>query len=294
MADTTHPVLLILADISGYTRYMTANAKTLAHSHTIIRELIQTVVHHAGPSLRVAKLEGDAVFLYARLEDRGDTWETVSQGIGERLVGFFGAFHTRLAELRGSTTCRCSACTHIEGLHLKVLVHRGEALFHEVAGFEELAGVDVIIVHRLLKNSVRAREYLLLTEAAAECLSVPADSERITERYDDVGVVKGRLHIPRKASVEGASQAVRVQAGLSWHLRLWTGVLRPDPESARFRNVESRSGRGSRRLLSLLFWALTPVLLPVHLGTAALRLWLSGGRSGAAVGHPRLRGGPPP
>ena len=34
-------VLLIIADISGYTRYMTANAKTLAHSQTIITELVK-------------------------------------------------------------------------------------------------------------------------------------------------------------------------------------------------------------------------------------------------------------
>ncbi len=46
------PVVLFVADISGYTRFMTANAKTLAHSHTIIAEL--------------SKLEGDAIFFYCR------------------------------------------------------------------------------------------------------------------------------------------------------------------------------------------------------------------------------------
>ena len=40
-ADAPEPVLLVIADISGYTRYMTANAKTLAHSQTVITELME-------------------------------------------------------------------------------------------------------------------------------------------------------------------------------------------------------------------------------------------------------------
>jgi len=36
MSDEVRPVLLIIADISGYTRFMTANAKTLAHAQLII------------------------------------------------------------------------------------------------------------------------------------------------------------------------------------------------------------------------------------------------------------------
>jgi hypothetical protein len=60
--------------------------------------------------------------------------------------------------LSQSTTCSCKACTHIERLRLKVIIH-GEALFYHVFRFLELAGVDVIIAHRLLKNSVIADQY---------------------------------------------------------------------------------------------------------------------------------------
>ena len=47
------PVLLIIADISGYTRYMTANAKTLAHSQTIITELVMAIVKQVELPLEV-------------------------------------------------------------------------------------------------------------------------------------------------------------------------------------------------------------------------------------------------
>lgn len=69
-APAPEPVPLVLADISGYTRFLTANAKSLAHSQTILTELIQTLVHHAELPLEVAKLEGDAVFFVARCPPR--------------------------------------------------------------------------------------------------------------------------------------------------------------------------------------------------------------------------------
>jgi len=65
-ADTPEPVLLIIADISGYTRYMTANAKTLGHSQTIITELVKAIIRQIELPMEVAKLEGDAVFLFCR------------------------------------------------------------------------------------------------------------------------------------------------------------------------------------------------------------------------------------
>jgi len=60
------PVLLILADISGYTRYMTANARTLSHSHTVIAELIQAIASAVEIPIELVELEGDALFLFCR------------------------------------------------------------------------------------------------------------------------------------------------------------------------------------------------------------------------------------
>src|ERR1700744_352462 len=155
------PVLLIIADISGYTRYMTANAKTLAHSQTIITELVKAVVEQIKLPLEVAKLEGDAIFLVCRKQDPRNPWPEMKRVVGDNLLHFFNCFGQKLNELIRSTTCNCNACTHIEKLKLKLVAHSGEALFHRVLNFVELAGVDVIVVHRLLKNSVTAGEYLL-------------------------------------------------------------------------------------------------------------------------------------
>src|SRR4029434_10205427 len=102
--------MLIIADISGYTRYMTANAKTLAHSQTIITELVTTIVAQVDLPLEVAKLEGDAVFLYGKNGTDPDAWSARKKVIGQKLLSFFEVFGNKLRELSSSTTCACHAC----------------------------------------------------------------------------------------------------------------------------------------------------------------------------------------
>jgi arsenite methyltransferase len=180
-------VILLIADISGYTDFMLANEKSLEHSHLIIGELIKTILDEVQLPLTLAKLEGDAVFLYAvkdaRFAEVGD--------LGERILRFFHKFAHKVAELTLSSFCKCGACTNIESLKLKAIVHSGRCTFYPIANLTELSGVDVIIVHRLLKNSVGLNEYVLLTEAAQRDLRLPlpllAEGE---ERYDGIGALK--------------------------------------------------------------------------------------------------------
>mgnify|MGYP003339367772 FL=1 len=78
-------------------------------------------------------------------------------------------------------------------LRLKVIGHYGTAIRARVSGFDELSGVDVILLHRLLKNEVAGSEYILLTEPAFRFLSPPGDYAPHREKYDDVGEVRLRL-----------------------------------------------------------------------------------------------------
>jgi hypothetical protein len=65
-----------------------------------------------------------------------------------------------------ATPCGCAICRNLGELKLKVIVHVGRAVFHEIAGRPQISGADVILAHRLLKNSLPNREYLLLSEPA--------------------------------------------------------------------------------------------------------------------------------
>ena len=62
-------------------------------------------------------------------------------------------------ELSIDRVCNCDGCVQVGTLKLKFVAHLGEIAFQKVKRYTELAGVDVILVHRLLKNSVPVPEY---------------------------------------------------------------------------------------------------------------------------------------
>lgn len=190
-------VILIIADISGFTRLVAAGKMTLLHSQYIVTELLEAVIAQVEIPMRVMEVEGDAVFLCAVKQSPGMNWDALRQTIGTKLPAFLKAFSAKLARLIESNTCHCQACDHMARLKLKLVVHSGKVVFGKVAGFEGVHGPDVIIVHRLLKNSVDADEYILFSEAAWHNLALPPEVEtvRTTERYDDIGEVPCRVWI---------------------------------------------------------------------------------------------------
>jgi hypothetical protein len=190
MPSTRHGCLII-ADIGGYTRYL--SGVELEHSTDILADLLQTVVDAFKPNFRIAKIEGDAVFAY----DEGDADGAVTV---DALTGAYMAFMRRRRTVTQLTTCPCDACRSISDLGLKMVAHRGDFATHEVAGATELVGRDVILVHRLLKNDVTGRtgigDYALYTEALVRELGLkPAALGWLSEAeaYDDVGDV--HIHI---------------------------------------------------------------------------------------------------
>lgn len=188
-APVEKPVILIIADISGYTEFMLSTQTALLHGQLIINELIQAIIQQVKIPLKVAKLEGDAIFLYAINSD-----DNTRQKIGSKLVEFFDVFSHTLKDLAGEhTDCNCGACANIRGLRLKMVVHTGQALLYHIGDFLELAGVDVIIAHRLLKNSLNLREYILMTESAYQHIPIPG--ERAVQQHEETYNAVGCLNL---------------------------------------------------------------------------------------------------
>jgi len=155
---------LVIVDISGYTAFINERQTSLLHAEQIITELMESVIDRASHPLVVNKLEGDAALMYGEVAagDREGARDVLAQ-----VKAFFPAFTGCLGRQRdGRANCTCDACTGIERLRLKAFVHVGEFAIKKVRQFEELAGEEVILVHRLLKNQVPRREYVLLTEPA--------------------------------------------------------------------------------------------------------------------------------
>ena len=78
-----------------------------------------------------------------------------------------------------------------------MVVHTGRAVFHAVGGRQQVSGADVILAHRLLKNSVPSHEYLLMSGPAYRDLGAGMElafSEG-SESYDEFGTVTTYVHL---------------------------------------------------------------------------------------------------
>jgi len=190
--ESVQKVFLAITDISGYTQFMVSSDIEVKHSQYIISQLIESIIQQIKIPLQISKLEGDAVFLYANKNNDQYTCEEVRKEIGGKLMQFFSAFHDKLHEIKQTKQCACGACSHIDALKLKIVVHCGEAFFYQINQFNELSGKDVILIHRLLKNSVPEDEYILMTEAAYSDIKFPVQIkvQEGMENYEHIGKVK--------------------------------------------------------------------------------------------------------
>lgn len=175
---------ILLADISGYTRFLKANTVTLRHATQIVSALLEAVMNAAEKPVHANKVEGDAILFVASAE-KGDEDEAAWISIGR----FFQSFYARRAELQGANSCPCEACLGIDKLELKVISHHGKLLRHRVRKFEEVSGFDLVIAHRLMKNQVEGSRYLLSSEAAWGRYGSAISVDRHVEDCEGVGEV---------------------------------------------------------------------------------------------------------
>ena len=159
---------LVIADLTGYTAYLSSSE--LEHAPTIAGDLLETIVGRLEPPFRLAKFEGDAAFLYVE-DERADGSLLV-----DALEAAYLAFRRRLRSIEQATSCDCNSCRLAPRLDLKLFMHHGSYIRSLIAGRDELAGSDVILVHRLLKGAVaadaRANGFALFTGAAIERLGL--------------------------------------------------------------------------------------------------------------------------
>ena len=178
-ADRLESGFLVLADISGFTAFVTATE--LEHGAEVTGVLLAGVMEALAPPLEIQELEGDAVFALAP-----DNVEERDRALMDAFSRAFEAFSERQREISLDTSCYCRACRGVLGLSLKLIVHHGSFMRQVVRGRSRVAGPDIILAHRFLKNDVEPRTYVLFTDAAVERLGidpVAAGMERHTGKY---------------------------------------------------------------------------------------------------------------
>jgi uncharacterized protein DUF2652 len=185
--------ILLLADISGYTGFLSGVADAHQalivdsdeppYAYAVMSSTLQAIVEALAPLFQLAKLEGDAVFAVA------DDGTITAESMLGTLNDCYTTFRAQLATAAETWICTCNACSTIDTLDLKFIIHHGGFVAQSIAGSTELLGPEVNTAHRLLKNHavelVGRVPYALFTDAATNALSMEtagmADGE---EAYD--------------------------------------------------------------------------------------------------------------
>ena len=185
MLAKTETACFLIADISGYTSYLAG--VELDHAQDIISDLMDTVVKSLRPGFKIAKFEGDAVFLFAV----GEKFD--GSLLQDSIEAAYFAFRKRLRNIDQATSCECKACHGMQRLDLKFVAHHGEFIRQRMSGRDELAGRDVIVVHRLLKNAVKDRianhAYALYSDACLAVMRIDPNAQRLVEHSESIDIL---------------------------------------------------------------------------------------------------------
>jgi hypothetical protein len=235
------PTFMLIADIAGYTRFMKFHRASLAHAQEIVAQLLEAVIDATSPRMTLAKLEGDAAFFYVTFPPGS---EPGLEFVAEQAAAIYRAFHSRLSDLKINNLCNCDGCMQTGNLKIKLVGHLGEAAVQKIKNLTELAGVDVILVHRMLKNDVPISEYMLMTEpvhqridasmrerSASHALVVD-DIGSTATFYVDLECYVGEVPAPRRLPI-----GARIARLLMFSVRSSPSLLGIRKACAGFRNV---------------------------------------------------------
>lgn len=151
--------LLFIPDISGFTHFV--QTTEVQHSEHVIAELLEVLIASNTQSMRLAEVEGDALFFYKN-EQIPSQEKLLAQ-----VETMYTAFYSHLKMMETNRICPCKACADAPNLKLKIILHCGELQFMTVQGNRKPFGETVIQAHRLLKNSIDSDNYVLISEALA-------------------------------------------------------------------------------------------------------------------------------
>src|SRR5438034_2697872 len=148
--------LLFMPDISRFTKFV--NETEISHSQHIVQELLEILIDSNHLNLEISEVEGDAIFFYKLGSKPG------LQSLLQQVEEMFTRFHSHLKLYEHQRVCPCGACKNAADLSLKIIAHFGEVTGISVKDHDKLFGKDVILIHRLLKNNLDKKEYVLFTD----------------------------------------------------------------------------------------------------------------------------------
>jgi len=187
---------LLIADISGYTAYLTSSEQE--HANPILKSLLTTLVEQIDEPLHFGGMAGDAVLAYSIDQPfpSGETFLAVCENL-------YNNFTNKRRNIIANTTCECRACANVSGLDLKILAHHGTFEEMQIGPMKEISGADVILVHRMAKTDVKQttgiHSYALFSDAAVEAMGIDVALVPYTQTIEHFGEVGMQVYDLAKA-----------------------------------------------------------------------------------------------
>lgn len=213
---TAHAGYLLIADISGYTAYLTSTEQD--HAGGVIAGLLEALVTRLGDPLHLWRLEGDAVLAYTTDPSfpDGHTFLTICDDL-------YRGFVSRRLEIETNSTCDCRACANVSGLDLKIIVHHGSFEEFTIGPMSDISGSDAILVHRMAKTAVKQatgiHSYCLISQAAFEHMGAPQGLAPYSEELEHFGEVQ--MHAYDLGAAWERFRAARKRVRVSREEALW-------------------------------------------------------------------------
>ncbi|WP_051312840.1 DUF2652 domain-containing protein [Sporocytophaga myxococcoides] len=151
--EDAQPAFFFIPDISGFTKFI--KSTKIEKSKEYIHQLLEVIIDSNILNFKTAEILGDAVMFYKTGDPPGfDMLES-------QVKKTFLDFHLAIQDIREKSNIEPK---ELSNLTIKIIVHYGCITTTEIKGMLKLVGPDVILAHRILKNNVKEKEYLLMTD----------------------------------------------------------------------------------------------------------------------------------
>ncbi|MEM8939998.1 MAG: DUF2652 domain-containing protein [Bacteroidota bacterium] len=180
--------LIFIPDISGFTHFIqTTEAE---HSRHVIAELLEVLISANTQSLRLAEVEGDALFFYKEGEIPSQ------EKLLAQIETMYTAFYSYLKMIETNRICPCKACAAAPNLQLKIVLHCGELQFMTVQSNRKPFGETVIQAHRLLKNNIKSDNYVLISKSLSNEIGLSSDYQSMLFSFNESAETYDGRRIP--------------------------------------------------------------------------------------------------
>ena len=155
--NSSQPVFFCIPDLSGFTKFVTTADNDFVHQ--VIPALLNQIIAVNLLNMKIAEVEGDAVFFY-----RTGRLPAVNK-VAQQCKVIYESFNEKIKSYESSHPEEYQKYLANEQLGIKIIIHYGKTTLTKIEKRIKLLGEDVILAHKLLKNSISESNYILLTDS---------------------------------------------------------------------------------------------------------------------------------